>query len=43
MPEKLYAAGDNNVQEPKLNMRTESTLEGLNFLPNMAIGGAKIT
>lgn len=42
-PPKLYAAADNSVNEPKVNMRIGRTLAGPNFFPSIASGGAKIT
>lgn len=43
MPLKLKAAAERRVREPKENMRHGRTRAGLNFFPNMAIGGAKMT
>ena len=42
-PPKLVAAADSSVMEPKVNMRTGSTLAAPYFLPRMAVGGAKMT
>jgi hypothetical protein len=37
------AAAESRVKEPKENIRTGRTRAGLNFLPSMEKGGAKIT
>lgn len=42
-PPKLYAAADNKVNEPKVNMSIGRTLAGPKRFPSMASGGAKIT
>jgi hypothetical protein len=42
-PPKFCAAAASSVMEPKVNMRMGSTRAGPNFLPMMAVGGAKTT
>jgi hypothetical protein len=43
MPPKFFAAAPSSVMEPKTNMRMGRTRAGPNFLPSMAMGGAKMT
>lgn len=43
MPPKFWAAAESSVMEPKVNMRMGRTRAAPNFLPMMAVGGAKTT